>query len=213
MLNLNQQPLQKAKLLPQKDRLKNSLKRSSANANPVLAFFISHMNLRDFFKVGYVLKPHGLKGEVTVALDHDLPLEIEEVDSVFVEINNNLVPHQIESISARGAKAIVKFEDVDSIAAANVICKRSLFLPKSSRPKSGRGEFYDDEIVGFEVFDETYGSIGKVAAVTAAGLNKLLSIDHLGKEILIPLNSPFIKSVNKTKKKIAVDLPEGFLEI
>jgi 16S rRNA processing protein RimM len=67
--------------------------------------------------------------------------------------------------------------------------------------------------VGFEVFDETYGSIGKVAAVTAAGLNKLLSIDHGGKEILIPLNSPFIKSVNKTKKKIAVDLPEGFLEI
>jgi ribosomal 30S subunit maturation factor RimM len=33
------------------------------------------------------------------------------------------------------------------------------------------------------------------------------------KEVLIPLNSPFIVSTNKTKKLIKVALPDGFLDI
>jgi 16S rRNA processing protein RimM len=49
--------------------------------------------------------------------------------------------------------------------------------------------------------------------VAQAGPNKLLSIDHNGKEVLIPVNSPFITGINKSKKKISVTLPEGFLEI
>jgi 16S rRNA processing protein RimM len=36
---------------------------------------------------------------------------------------------------------------------------------------------------------------------------------HEGKEVLIPVNSPFITSINKSKKKISVNLPEGFLDI
>jgi len=30
---------------------------------------------------------------------------------------------------------------------------------------------------------------------------------------MIPVNGPFIKSISKAKKKIQVELPEGFLEI
>jgi 16S rRNA processing protein RimM len=30
---------------------------------------------------------------------------------------------------------------------------------------------------------------------------------------MIPVNSPFIKRVNKSKKVITVSLPEGFLDI
>jgi 16S rRNA processing protein RimM len=49
--------------------------------------------------------------------------------------------------------------------------------------------------------------------VTSAGPNKLLSVDHHGKEVLIPVNSPFITGINKSKKKISVTLPDGFLDL
>jgi 16S rRNA processing protein RimM len=38
-------------------------------------------------------------------------------------------------------------------------------------------------------------------------------INYNEKEVLIPVNGPFILSINKTKKIITVLLPEGFLEI
>src|SRR5690349_16723000 len=101
------------------------------------------MEISDCFKIGYVLKPHGLKGEVTVALDADLPDDFDTLETVFLQEGHSLVPYFIECASLKGDKAFVKFEEVDTHEAAKSIAKRSMFLPKSQRPKSGRGEFYD----------------------------------------------------------------------
>jgi 16S rRNA processing protein RimM len=171
------------------------------------------MDINTCYKIGYILKPHGLKGEVTIAIDPEAPEEFEALESVFVFKSNQLIPHFIGSVSRKGDKAFIKFEDVDSHESALSISKCPLYLPKSSRPKSARGEFYDDEIFGFEVIDSEAGVLGKIVGVTIAGPNKLLTIDCNGKEVLIPLNSPFVKGINKNKKRISVELPDGFLEI
>ena len=107
----------------------------------------------------------------------------------------------------------MKFEDIDSVEAALKISKQSIYINKSIRPKSGRGEFYNDEVIGFEVNDQEKGLLGKIREVVQAGPNRLLLVEYNNKEVLIPINGPFIESVNKTKKKISVSLPEGFLEL
>ena len=171
------------------------------------------MDINSCFKIGYIMKPHGLKGGVTVSLDADAPEDFTVVTSIFIEKNKRLIPHFVESISVRGEKAFMKLEDVDTPEAAAAISKSAIYLSKSQRPKSDRGEFYDDEILGFEVVDSESGTLGKVTGVTLAGRNRLITLDHNGKEVLIPVNSPFITSINKSKKKISVQLPEGFLDI
>jgi 16S rRNA processing protein RimM len=77
----------------------------------------------------------------------------------------------------------------------------------------GRGEFYDDEITGFAVNDEVTGDLGKVREIIEAGPNKLIAVDNGVKEVLIPVNGPFIKSINKSRKTIIVELPDGFLDL
>ena len=170
------------------------------------------MQISDCYKIGYILKAHGLKGAVTISIDADAP-DFSSLQSVFVEQTNRLIPFFIETISVNGDKAFVKFEDVDTPEGASRISKSAVYLPKSERPKSGRGNFYDDEIIGFEIHESELGFIGKVEAVTQAGPNKLIALNHNDKEILIPVNSPFITSINKSKKKISVTLPEGYLDI
>lgn len=159
------------------------------------------------------MKPHGLKGQVTISLDPEAPEDFTSIKSLFVERNEKLLPYFIEAISLKGNKAFLKLEEVNTPEEAKEISKSSIYLPKSDRPKSTRGEFYDDEIIGFTVIDTESGDLGKITEVVQAGPNKLLSVDHQGKEVLIPLNSPFIDGINKSKKKITVSLPEGFLEI
>jgi 16S rRNA processing protein RimM len=171
------------------------------------------MDIDSCFKIGWILKPHGLKGEVTVTLDDDAPEDFSAINSVFLEQNKRLVPYFIQGISTRGKKAFVKFEDINSVDAALEISKQSIYIEKSVRPKSARGEFYNDEIIDFEVYDDEKGLLGKIREVVQAGPNRLLLLDYNNKEVLIPVNGPFIESVNKTKKKISVNLPEGFLEL
>lgn len=159
------------------------------------------------------MKLHGLKGGVTISLQAYSPADFPDLTSVFIEKNNQLIPHFIESVSMKGDKAFIKFEDIDTPEAASAISKASIYLPKSARPRSQRGEFYDDEVMDCEVIDKQYGILGNVTGITVAGPNRLITLLYQGKEVLIPVNSPFITSVNKSKKKISVSLPEGFLDI
>ena len=113
----------------------------------------------------------------------------------------------------KGSKAYLKLEEVNNREEAEKISKSPTFLPKSSRPRSRRGEFYDDEITGYEVADTILGSLGKITGVVQAGPNKLLAVGYGEKELLIPVNSPFIDAINKSKRQLTVTLPEGFLDI
>lgn len=165
------------------------------------------------YKIGYVMKPHGLKGEVTISLDAEAPEDFGATQTIFVQVQGRLIPYFIERMSLKGAKAFLKLEEIDTPEAAQDISKSAIYLPKSSRAPSRRGEFYDDEVIGFEVLDTRLGTLGKITEIVLAGPNKLLVVDYQGKEVLVPLNSPFVGSVNKTRKKITVTLPDGFLDI
>lgn len=167
----------------------------------------------DYYKIGYIHRPHGLKGDLTITLEEEAPEDFSEIESLFVLEQNRFIPYFIEELSIRDSKAFLKLEEVDSVDAANKICKHAIYLPKSTRPRSGRGEFYDDEVIDFEVIDDTETVLGKITSVTKAGLNHLLVVEDGEKEILIPVNAPFITSVNKTKKIIHVSLPDGFLDL
>jgi 16S rRNA processing protein RimM len=164
------------------------------------------MEINSCFKIGYIAKTHGLKGGVTANFSE--AGEFDSLKSVFIEIKHSLVPYFIESYSDRGEKGFIKFEDVNTFEQAEALKGCSIYLPKTVRPKLKR-----DEVLGFEVEDLHMGILGDVKEIMESGANRLLSIDRSGKEVLIPVNGPFIKSVNKSKKKIQTELPEGFLDL
>jgi 16S rRNA processing protein RimM len=171
------------------------------------------MNLKDYYKAGFIMRPHGLKGEVTISLDIDSPADWKELKLIVLEIKGRLLPYFIESVSVNGEKAFLKLEEVDTLEAASALKGCSLYLSKDTRPKLEKGDFYNDEIIGFEVEDETEGILGKVDSIEQAGPNRFLIISYNNKEVMIPTQQPLLKSINKSKKKITVSLPEGFLDI
>lgn len=179
-----------------------------------LAFFFLNMDAENCYKIGWIVKPHGLKGEVTLSLEDDAPDDLDTLEAVFLDQNSRLVPYFIESISGQGNKAFVKFEDVNTHDEALRISRQSVFLEKSKRPPAEPNQFYDDEIIGFEVEDQNLGGLGTISQIIQAGPNKLLEVtSESGKEILIPVNGPFILNINKDEKTVLVDLPEGFLDL
>ncbi len=171
------------------------------------------MNLSELYKAGFIMRPHGLKGEVTISLDVDAHADWESLKSLFLEVKSQLVPYFIEAISVRHDKAFLKLEDVSTPEAAASLKGASIYLPKASRPKPSRGDFYNEELIDFEVIDEELGLLGTVQAIEQAGPSRFIVLSHKMKEVMIPVNGPFVKSINRTKKTVTVALPEGFLDI
>ncbi|MBL7843012.1 MAG: 16S rRNA processing protein RimM [Cyclobacteriaceae bacterium] len=171
------------------------------------------MKKEDCYKAGFIMKPHGLKGEVTVSLNPDSPAEWSTLKSVLVENQNTLVPYFIESVSVKNDKAFVKFEDVSTPEEAAKLKNHSIYLLKTTRPKLKVDDFYDDEIIGFQVSDQTLGLLGTVKTLERAGINRFIILDYEQKEVMIPAHQPLVKSINRSKKIISVNLPDGFLDI
>ncbi len=171
------------------------------------------MQISDCFELGYILKTHGLKGELVIVLDVDNPEEYEELDSFFVQIKGQLVPHFIESYNLQGSRAIVRLEDVTTIDAAKALIGSKLFLPLENLPELDEDQFYYHEVMGYQVVDEIKGKLGTVDAIYDMPGNDLLAMRYQGQEVLIPINDDIVKNADHTAQTLHVLLPEGLLEV
>ena len=171
------------------------------------------MDVDDCYQLGYIIKPHGIKGEVGILLDVDFPQHYKNLESVFVEIDQKLVPFFIANISIKKNKAVVKFEDVESIEAATALKGHSLYLPLGQLPKLKGNRFYYHEVIGFEVLDIKHGRLGTVSTVYSLPNQDLLAVMYQQKEVLIPVKDEIITGVERVAGEIHVKLPEGLLEV
>lgn len=168
------------------------------------------MTPKNIFKAGYVAKAHGLKGEITVNLFRvELP---QKIDQAFLESDGTFKEFKVDQISARPDKAFIKLAGVDTLEAAQALRGHQLFFKIPGR-SSLKGEFYAEEIIGFTVEDQQEGEIGQVTGISGIPGNRLIEVAGTTGEILLPINSPFIIKIDKRKKWVVVDLPDGYLTL
>ena len=165
------------------------------------------------YQLGYVIKKHGLQGEVNIFLDVDFPEEYSTLESVLIELNQQLVPFFIEEIDIRGQKAMVKFEEVNSVDKAEELKSARLYLPLDTLPKLEEGQFYFHEVIDYEVIDRDAGPLGPVKNIYDLPNQDLFGVMYRKQEVLVPVNDDIIKKVDHAKKVIEVQLPDGLLDI
>lgn len=174
------------------------------------------MQKEDCFYLGKIVKKHSFKGEVVIKLDTDEPDLYENLESVFVDLGNNLVPFFIEKSSlSKSTMFRVKFEDVDSEQDADAIMRSGIYLPLNLLPKlSGNNKFYYHEVIGFNVVDTSFGEVGTIVSINDTSAQPLFEIDgNDGNEIFIPMIDEFIKKVDKENKIVEVTTPEGLIDL
>ena len=171
------------------------------------------MKKEECFHLGYFSKIHGFKGELILLAREEISLNLKELESVFIDINGQLIPFFIEIISQSGTTFIIKFLDIDNALKAQQYLKCNVFIPLSALPKPKKKEITFIDLVGFKVIDDTYGDIGEVSHVMEMPQQLILEIKKGTKEILIPANENIIHKIDKKKKTILIDAPDGLIDI
>lgn len=167
------------------------------------------MRKEDCFYLGKIVSKFSFKGELLIKLDTDEPELYENMESVFVELNKNLVPYFILQSKLHKSDLLrVRFEDVNIEEEADELIGKHLFLPLSLLPKLEGNKFYYHEIIGFKAIDVRKGNIGNITAVKENAAQPLIQIDNQGKEILIPLIDDFIVKVIEPIRHLPLILPK-----
>lgn len=173
------------------------------------------MTKDDCYQLGHITKTHGVNGEVVFFLDVDDPNLYDDLDSVLIEVKGELIPYFIESIAiVKGSRAIVALEDVDTIEQAERLIKANLFLPLDNlEPIDDNTRFYFHEIVGYQIVDSNKGPLGTVETVYSMEAQDLIAMAYQGHEVLVPINSDIVHTVDRNNKQLHVTLPDGLLEV
>jgi 16S rRNA processing protein RimM len=171
------------------------------------------MKLDDCFELGYIIKPHGIKGGIHIFLDVDDPLAYKNMGTVYIDFNNNLIPYFFSSLEIKGKKAIAFFKDVSNIEEAEELKSRKLYLPLSELPKLKEDQFYYHEVIGYQISDKTMGMLGVLEAIYTKSAQDLFSMKYQGKEVLIPVTDAVFLTVDHKQKILFVDLPEGLVDL
>ena len=171
------------------------------------------MDFDSCYELGYISKPHGLKGDVSIVIDADVPEAYKNLESVFIEQDKQLVPFFISRLKLSGNKAILSLEESTSIETAQALKGSKLYLPIEFLPELEDGQFYFHEIVGCTIADKDLGPLGKITTVYDAGPQDIIAFEHQGKEVLLPVNDQTIQKLDKTNKTLHVEIPAGLLDI
>jgi 16S rRNA processing protein RimM len=172
------------------------------------------MKKEDCFYLGKIVKKYSFKGEILAKLDTDQPDIYENLDALFIEVSNSLIPYFVEKSQLHKSNLLrLKLEDVTSEGDADALLKKDLYLPLDLLPKLEGNAFYFHEIIGFQVIDENFGPVGQITGVNDSTTQALFEIDHHGKEVLIPINDDIINSLDRTAKTVLVKTPPGLIDL
>jgi 16S rRNA processing protein RimM len=174
-----------------------------------------HLDINDYFPVGRIVKPHGLKGEMVVEVEEGFEDSICDSEYILLEVEGGLVPFFAtgEGVHFRTPTIFsVTFDDVDSAEKVIPLCGCKIYLNEGiSQEEVTRDEF--NELIGFTVFDTEKGELGKIIRTDDYSGNIVLTVQYRDVEILIPLSDELVSELNHEKREIHINCPEGLIEL
>ncbi len=167
----------------------------------------------DDITVGFIRKPHGVRGELVVephtavagrfAPGARLGLRVPGVAATNVTVLGSR-PH--------GSVMLVTLEGVADRDRAEELRDGVLTVGADQAVAAEEGVYFHFELVGCACFDRAAGAIGTVVEVVEDGGGTLLRIAEGESDCLVPFVRDHLVAVDRDRRRIDLDLPEGLLE-
>jgi 16S rRNA processing protein RimM len=158
----------------------------------------------ELVRIGRVVKPHGIRGELVVEPSGDTLAGMSAGDSIHigsdVYVIAGLRPHQ--------GRILVGVEGVPDRNAAELLRGAAVCIASADLPGLEDGEWYAGDLLGWTVADRVHGELGVVTAVVPAPAHDYLQV---GKSQLIPMVRDWLDRLDPEARRICLRLPRGLL--
>ncbi len=166
----------------------------------------------EYVKIGSILKPTGISGEVKVDPDESFEKDFYKAKHFFLLINGDYVPYFVEYVKDIN-HFVIKFEDIDTPEQGVILSLKDVYMRESDiSSKTYKNQKQKSEWIGYTIVnqDEVIGAIDEIIMFPQ---QIMAQVTHNGIEKLIPLVDEWIESLDQRKKTVKMLLPDGLLDI
>lgn len=160
--------------------------------------------------IGKVVRAHGVRGHLLVAVDATVAGVIAPGSDLFLLRGRARRPSRVSSVRAHPHGLVVGFEGVADRNAAEELRGMNVAVERSSLPTPRGGEYYDFELIGLEVAGTDGSSFGRVVEVLETGANDVCVAREGRREVLVPMTSRAVVEIDRRRGRIVVE-PDALL--
>ena len=168
------------------------------------------MSNKNFLEIGLFVGVKGIKGEVKLKSYTEVPENLFSYKEFYLD--NSSKPINLTFIRKVKQNLICKIENITTRNDAEKLRGLKLFINRNKLSKLSDDEFYQADLLGFQVYNLKRESFGSIISFNDFGGGLLVEVNKNNKVFYLPMSSNFLKDINYIKKEVVLNLDLNFIE-
>ncbi len=157
-------------------------------------------------RVGRVVKPHGIRGELVVDPSGETLAALNVGDAILVGGE----PQKVTGVRPHQGRTLLRLDSCAGRNRAEELRGAFVEVPFSTLQAAGEAEWYGDDLVGWSVLTTDGAAIGDVLGLVPGPVHDYLD---LGPSRLVPMVRDWLVRVDADQRELYLDLPPGLLTV
>lgn len=163
-----------------------------------------------YLAIGRIVRAHGIRGEVSVAVLTDFPERFDTVEWVFIGDEFEAEAYRLEGFRWHKQNVLLTLQGITDRIQAQQLKGQFVQIPFDEAMPLSQGNYYLFQLVGLQVVTTQGENLGVVEDVIETGANDVYVVKTAGqKELLLPAVPDVVKSIDLEAGHITVELLEG----
>ena len=168
--------------------------------------------MQEYFEIGQIVNTFGVKGFVKVKPFTDDLERFEELESILVIKNKDMIEMKIEEVKYQKNMVLAKFKGIDTVENAEKLRNSYVKIDRKDAIKLEEGQYFIADLLGLDVFLDTGEKLGILDDIFNNGSTDIYVVkNELGKQFLLPYIDEVIKNIDLENEKITVHIIDGLI--
>jgi 16S rRNA processing protein RimM len=160
--------------------------------------------------VGKVTRPHGVRGELKVLEGLDCSGTWRNAAEVHIGADPESAERwQVRRVRGSGKFAILSLADLDHVDRAETLREKNVYVDRAELPAPEEGEYYAEELIGFDVVDTAGRRLGELKEIFDNGAHEVYVVGRPAGDLLLPVIDGVVVTVDPEAGQIEIEPPPG----
>jgi 16S rRNA processing protein RimM len=165
-----------------------------------------------YLAIGRVVRAHGVKGELSVAIMTDFPERFANTEWVYLGDEQEATAYRLQKHRWHKDNILLTLAGVDTRTQAEQMVGLLVQVPLEEAIPLPEGSYYLYQLMGLQVYTVNDELLGTITSIIETGANDVYVVTNSnGQEVLLPAIPDVVKSVEIEQKRMIVALMDGLI--
>jgi 16S rRNA processing protein RimM len=157
-------------------------------------------------KIGIIIAAHGIKGLVKIKSFAANPININKYGTVYN--NDQSKKFDIKVVSQNDTVLLATVNDIKDRNTAETLIGSELYINKKNLPALDENEYYHDDLIGLEVYDQNNNIYGTITALHNFGAGDIIEIKlyNLQNKVMHSFKNAIFPKIDLGNKVITINI-------